>query len=249
MLVLGGCLGDGPATASEPSITVSAASSLIPVFSGLGRKFQEETGVKVTFNFGASGQLARQIEEGAPVDVFASADTRYVEQLADAGMVLSDTKATYALGRLVLIARADLPFTAEEIVDLTRADVKRVAMANPDHAPYGVAAREALQAARLWDGLQPKLILAENASQALQFVETGNVDVALVSRSLVPEDDVTWSYVPKQLHTPIAQTMAVVTGTEEEDASRRFVDYVLGSVGRTMLRGAGYSFPGEGEQE
>jgi molybdate transport system substrate-binding protein len=165
-------------------LLVSAASNLILAFEEVGARYEEETGTQVTVNFAASGQLAQQIEQGAPVDIFLSANTAYVEELAVKGWVQADSVQIYARGRLTLWTRADASLTVETVEDLLNPEVRRVAIANPEHAPYGVAAREALQTAGVWEEIQSKLVPGENVRQALQYAETGNVDAAIVPLSL-----------------------------------------------------------------
>ncbi len=243
VLVLSGCR---PTTTT---LTVSAASDLTYAFQEIAARFQAETGHRVVFNFGSSGQLAQQIELGAPVDLFASADMRYVAELAEKGLVLADTVQVYARGQLVLWTRGDSPLALERLEDLGRPEVRRFAIANPDHAPYGIAAREALQAAGLWEALQPKLVLAENVRQALQYAETGNVDAAIVALSLSlpaaagPTDPGRWVLVPSALYTPIDQALAVVKGTQHEAAARAFVAYVNSPPGQEVLRKYGFYLP------
>jgi molybdate transport system substrate-binding protein len=148
------------APAAEPiTLTVSAAADLSFAFPEIGKLWEQETGNPVLFNLGSTGQLAQQIERGAPVDLFAAANKSFVEQLDQAGLVFSDTKALYGVGRLTIWQREDSTVVVKELKDLLKPEVQRLAIANPDHAPYGVAAREALQSVGLWETLQPKLVL------------------------------------------------------------------------------------------
>jgi len=234
---------DGPQRPA--TLTVSAASDLTFAFQEIGRRFEEETGIPVRFNFGSSGQLAQQIEQGAPVDLFASANVAYIEELERQGLILPDTKQVYAQGRIILWTRTDSPLQITGIEDLARPEVERIAIANPDHAPYGVAARQALQAAGLWEVIQPKLVLGENVRQTLQYAETGNVDVAIVARSLGVEGEGRWVLIPEEMHRPIDQAMAVVRGTPHEEEARRFAAFVSGPQGRPILRRYGFTLPGE----
>lgn len=228
-----------------PPLTVSAAADLVYAFDELGRTFEQETGVPVVFNFGSTGQLAQQIEQGAPVDLFAAANVSFIDDLAQQGLVLADTVALYARGRITLWTRTDSPLRIERIEDLAQPAVQRIAIANPDHAPYGVAAREALQSAGLWDAVQPKLILGENVRQTLQYAESGDVDVAIVALSLSQEVDGQWAPVPEALHAPIDQALAVVTGTQNESAARAFAAFVASPDGRAIMRRYGFVLPGE----
>lgn len=233
--------------AADVTLTVSAAADLIPAFEELGALFTAQTGIAVIFNFGSTGQLAQQIEQGAPVDVFAAANQSYIDNLEQAGLVIPDTVALYAQGRITLWTRADSPLTFSTLDDLTQEGVNRIAIANPEHAPYGVAAREALQSAGLWETLQPKLILGENVAQTLQYAETGNVDVAIVALSLsvAAGDDGRYVLIPGELHNPLNQALAVVGSTEHEAEARRFAAFVNSEAGREVMRRYGFILPGE----
>jgi molybdate transport system substrate-binding protein len=231
-------------------LTVSAAADLTYAFQELEPLFEKQSGVPVVFNFGSTGQLTQQIEAGAPVDVFAAANFSYLEELERRGLILPDTKVFYARGRLVLWTRSDGPAGIERIEDLRGPAVRRIAIANPQHAPYGVAAREALQSAGLWDALQPKLVMGENVRQTLQYAETGNVDVALVALSLVaaaapgarpPEGR--WFLVPEGLHRPLDQALAVIRGSAHEREARAFAAFVNGAQGRQILKEHGFTRP------
>lgn len=236
--------GAGGAKESGASITVSAASDLALALDELGPLFTKETGVRVVVNLGSSGQLAQQIEQGAPVEVFFSANRGYVQELVDKGIVRQTDTAPYGLGRITLWTPADSPLQIESLSDLTDPRVKRIAIANPDHAPYGRAAREALQSAGLWEELQPKIVLAENVLQALQFADSGNVDVAFVARSLSVQGEGSWVPVPAELHDPIEQTLAVIPGSPQEEWGRRYAEFVNGPVGRPILDAYGFVLPG-----
>ncbi len=235
--------------AAPVTLTVSAASDLTVAFAEIARQFEAETGTKIVFNFGSSGQLAQQIEQGAPVDVFAAADASFVETLERQGLILPDTRRLYARGRIVLWTRADSPLALGRIEDLARPAVRRVAIANPDHAPYGIVAREALQTAGVWEATQPKLVLGENVRQALQYAETGNVDAAIVALSLVAaatpgSTTGRWTLVPQDLHRPLDQALAVIKGTTHEPQARAFADFVTGARGQAILRTYGFERPG-----
>jgi molybdate transport system substrate-binding protein len=227
------------------TLTVSAAADLTPAFQEIGQQFQDKTGVKAVFNFGSTGQLAQQIEQGAPVDVFAAANVSYVEELEKQGLIVPGTKALYARGRITLWTTADSPLDIERITDLARPEVKSIAIANPDHAPYGIAAREALQSAGIWSSVQPKLVLGDNVRQTLQYAETGNVDVAIVALSLSALSNGRWMLVPEELHRPIDQALAVVKGTRHEQEARQFAAFLVGPEGRPIMRKYGFALPGE----
>jgi molybdate transport system substrate-binding protein len=229
----------------KPSLTVSAAADLTLAFEEMGKLFEQDTGIKVTFNFGSTGQLAQQIEQGAPVDLFAAANVSFVERLEQRGLTLPDTKAIYAQGRITLWTRPDSSLRVEKVEDLTRADVKRIAIANPEHAPYGIAAREAMQSAGVWEKVSPKLVFGENIRQAHQFAESGNVDVAIISLSLSMHSPGRWTLIPAELHKPINQALAVIKGTRQEEAARKFAAFIGSDKGREVMRKYGFILPGE----
>jgi molybdate transport system substrate-binding protein len=235
-----------PAGTPEPeALVVSAASNLILAFEEMGARYEQETGGPVIFNFAASGQLAQQINQGAPVDLFVAANVAYVEDLATKGLVLPDSVQVYARGRLTLWTRADSTLSVETVEDLLKPEVRRVAIANPEHAPYGVAARQALQTAGAWEEVQPKLVLGENVRQALQFAETGDVDVAIVPLALSINSDGGWTPVPEDLHMPIDQALGVVADSPRQAQARDFAAFILGPQGREILREYGFVPAGE----
>lgn len=242
------------ASCSEPSgrgqvtLTVSAASDLRFAFEELGRAFEEETGIKVTFNFGSTGHLALQIEQGAPVDVFAAANVSFVEDLARKGLILPDSRALYARGFIVLWTRDDRGLALDGIQDLLQPGVERVSIANPVHAPYGQAAREALQSAGIWAEVQPKLVLGENVNQAFQYVQTGNADAGIIALSLaIVARGGRYTILPQELHDPIDQALGVVASAQHEGEARAFAEFVSGSVGRPLMERYGFVLRQEAE--
>ena len=242
--VSGGC-GRKEADGSSVTLVVSAAADLRQALPEVARRFTLETGVEVVFNFGSSGLLAQQIEQGAPVDVIFSANESYVDELEEKRLVRSETRAVYGRGRLVLWTRPGSDVRVQDIQDLSLSEVRRVAIANPEHAPYGLAARQALETAGLLDVVAPKLVLGENVLQALQYVESGNAEVGIVALSLVVKGGDTWVFVPESLHQPINQTCAVIAGSAHVAEATRFVQFVNGTEGRTIMRSYGFVLPGE----
>jgi molybdate transport system substrate-binding protein len=229
----------------DVTLTVSAASDLTSAFGELGPLFTETTGIGVEFNFGSTGQLAQQIIAGAPVDVFAAANVDVIDQLDDQGLILTDTRALYARGRITLWTRSGSELEITNLSQLTDPGIGRIAIANPDHAPYGVAAREAMQSAGVWDAVQDKLVLGENISDTLRLAQTGNVDVAIVALSLSIGSDGRWTLIEETLHEPIDQALAVVAATDHEPEARAFCDFVNGAQGREVMQRYGFVLPGE----
>jgi molybdate transport system substrate-binding protein len=226
-------------------IIVAAAADLAPAFEELGRAFEQAHSTKVVFSFGSSGMLAKQIENGAPMDVFASANSEYVDELDRKGLIVPGTRAIYARGRITLWTTKDSPLKIEKVEDLARPEVKRIAIANPEHAPYGTVAREALQKAGIWDKVQPRIIFGENVRQTLQYAQTGNVDVAIVALSLSLQSDGHWVLVPQELHRPLDQSLGVIKGTKQEQAACEFAAFINSTQGSEIMRKYGFSLPGE----
>lgn len=224
------------------TLTVAAAADLQPALIEVGQLFRQEAGVRVTFSFGSSGRLAAQIEQGAPYDVFASADIGIVRQLRQAGHLLADSEAVYALGRLALVASRDGIGSLE---GLSRPQVRRIALANPAHAPYGRAAEEALRSAGLWDKVQGKVVFGENVRQAFQFVQTGQAEAGLVALSLAVADGVNYVVVDDSLHQPIIQAAAVVKDTKREAPARRFVAFLRAPKAQQVFARYGFLPPEE----
>ncbi|MGQ9828280.1 MAG: molybdate ABC transporter substrate-binding protein [Roseiflexus sp.] len=233
--------------ASDKELIVAAAADLTPAFNEIGALFEEQTGTKVTFNFGSTGQLAQQIERGAPFDLFYAANKSFIEALNNQGLVISDTMAIYAQGRITLWTRPDSPLKPERIEDLRDPAYQRIAIANPEHAPYGQAAKEALERAGVWDAVQPRLVFGENVAQTLTLADTGNVNVAIVALSLSIQGNGNWTLIPAELHPdhPLLQMAAVVAGTQRESEARRFIAFVNGAEGHAIMKKYGFILPGE----
>lgn len=244
--MLAGCQTRTAAGRSDgESIIVGAAADLQFAFTEIGELFEWETGHKVVFTFGSTGTLAKQIENGAPVDVFAAANIQFVDELRAKGKILSDTQQLYALGRIVLVSNRKAGVAVRDIRDLVRSEVKKVAIANPAHAPYGAAARQSLKAAGVWDQIKSKLVYGENVRQTLQFVQTGNAEAGIVALSIVNVPEVDYVLIDDGLHQPLKQAMAVVSDTRHEAVARDFVAFVNGPKGRPVMKKYGFLLPGE----
>jgi|SRR5579863_7725968 len=238
-LLAAGCGGRANAP-GRPELNVATAANLTRVFGELGGIFERETGIHVIFSFGATAQLAQQVEHGAPFDVFAAADTEHIDELAQKGLVLPSTRAIYARGKLVLwVPDARVP--VERIEDLARAGVTHVAIANPQLAPYGRAAVETLHALHLWETVQPKIVYGQNISITTQYAATGNADAAFTALALVYDNARGRKIeVPENLHSPIDQAIAVVRSTSKPDQARKFVEFIVSAKARTVLKRYGY---------
>ncbi|MCS6993673.1 MAG: molybdate ABC transporter substrate-binding protein [Anaerolineales bacterium] len=235
------------ASASSIALTVAAASDLQFAFTELGALFEQETGHPVTFVFGSTGQLAQQIENGAPYDLFAAANLAFIERLVQKNLVLPESVQLYARGRIVLAVNQQTGIQVTRLEDLLSARIQHVAIANPEHAPYGIAAMEALQSAGLWEALQPKLVYGDNVRQALQFIQTGDAEAGIVALSVANVPEITWTLIDERLHNPLNQALAVVTTTPHRELAQKFIDFVQGPVGRPIMQKYGFILPVEAD--
>lgn len=243
VFVVAGCQSSN--TSSKKEILVAAASDLGPAFEEIGREYEQTTGTKVTFNFGSTGNLAKQIENGLPADLFAAANIEFADGLEKKGLTIPNTKALYARGRITLWTHADSKLQITKLEDLTRPEVKKVGIANPEHAPYGTAGREAMQSLGIWAQVKDKMVFAENVRMALQYADTGNTDVSVVALSLSVQNKGNWTLIPEELHKPLDQALAVIKATKNEQEARRFAAFINGPTGRPIMRKYGFILPGE----
>lgn len=244
-----GLAASGPALAQDKPPIVAAASDLKFAITDIAARFEADTGRKVLLNFGSSGNFARQIQQGAPFEVFMSADEDFVFKLADAGLT-RDRGDLYAIGRIVLYAPkgSKLKLDAElKGLQAGWGEVRKFAIANPEHAPYGRAGEEALRSLKLWDFVKPKLVLGENIAQTAQFITTRSAEIGLIAYSLAlaPELQRQGDHVllPETLHNPLRQRM-VLTKKAGETATM-FYEYLKQQPARAILKKYGFVLPGE----
>ena len=223
----------------QPELIVAAAANLTNVSSEIGERFTGMTGVRVIFTFGATADLAKQIENGAPFDVFVAADTVNVERLQRRGLLASETPQIYAHGKLVLWIPPGTRVQLQSIHDLVKPEFQRIAIAKPDLAPYGSAAVQCLRALGLWDQVSQKVVYGQNVAQTKQFVATGNAEAAFIPLALLKRDEGMYLEVEQSLHQPIQQAAGVVKGSKEI-AARQFVEFLLSDEGQKILESAGY---------
>lgn len=237
-----------PLRAEEPP-AIAAAADLKFALTEIAERFTAATGQQVKVSFGSSGNFARQIEQGAPFQLYLSADESYVMRLAEQGLTV-DTGTLYAIGRIVIFAPAGSPVRADAKLEDVRAALadgrlKRLAIANPDHAPYGRAAREVLEQAGIWEQTRPKLVLGENASQAAQFAVSGSAQAGVIpySLALAPAVATRGSYVllPAGWHRPLRQRMVLLRGAG--DTARRFRDFLQEPEARSIFERYGFVLP------
>lgn len=236
---------NSPSSSQKVTLNIAAASDLKYAFEEIAKIFEADTGNKIVFNFGSTGQLSTQIENGLPVDIFAAANKSFIQNLDKKGLIYSDTKKVYAIGRITLWTKEDAKFKITDIKDLVKPEVKKIAIANPDHAPYGIAAREALQSVGIWDAIKPKLVLAQNIRQAQQYGETGNVDVTISALSLSIIKPGKWVLIPDNLHKPLEQMLAVIKSSKNELQARKFTAFINETKGRVIMKKYGFILPSE----
>lgn len=224
-------------------LTIAAASNLTDAFAEIGPKFTSKTGIRVAFSFGATADLAKQIENGAPFDVFAAADTEHVIQLEKKGLLTPGSRAIYARGRLVMWLPPGSNLKAEHIQDITTKPFERIAIAKPDVAPYGRAAVESLQALGIWKDIEGRVIYGQNVSQTKQYVATGNAEVGFIPLALVKPGEGSYLEVGEELHQPIDQAVGIVKESAKQTPARQFVDFLLSEEGRALMSQKGYRRP------
>jgi molybdate transport system substrate-binding protein len=241
LILMAGC--GQESTSNQHEITVAAASNLTDAFAEVAKQFTAKTGIRVVYSFGSTADLAKQIENGGPFDVFAAADVEHIDSLGRKDLILSDTRAVYARGRLVLWVPEQGGVKIDRVEDVTNADIKSIAIAKPDLAPYGLAAVEALKALNVWSQIEPKVVYGTNVSMTKQYATSGNANLAFIPLALVKKGEGQYIEIDERLHQPINQALAVVKTAAKQDQARQFVDFLLGVDGRAILGQYGYSNP------
>ena len=238
----------GGARAEAP--VVAAASDLQFALGDIAEAFEAETGEAVTLTFGSSGNLARQIRQGAPYELYLAADESFVLDLHRDGFT-RDEGVVYAQGRIVIFAPHGSPLTPDGSLDglaaaLEAGRITRFAIANPDHAPYGRRAEEALRHRGLWDQIAPRLVLGENVSQAAQFAATGNAQGGIIAHSLALAPEVAqrgrFALIPQSWHAPLTQRMVLLK--DAGAVAERFYRYLQSPPAQAILRRHGFALPG-----
>lgn len=220
---------------SEPEpLRIAAASDLTEAFGALASRFEAEEKVRVVISFGSSGLLSKQISEGAPFDLFASANAKYVQDAVNAGACDAASVKTYARGRLAMMGNVS------QLAELGDAGVHRIAIANPAHAPYGRAAQQALTRLGLWEQLKARVVFTENVRQAVQLADTGNAEVALVAWSNVIDRDGGVTLIDEALYEPIEQSLTVCKRGANSDAARRFVVFLESDEAKATMNRYGF---------
>ncbi len=249
-LLVAGCL-CLPTSVGAGEVRVAAAASLYYALPELADLFQTRTGHTVKLTFGSSGNLVRQILQGAPFDVFFSANASYAQRLVSKRLTEGEGTA-YALGRLVMYVPTGsriLPSTDLSSLSARNntANIKRFAIANPEHAPYGAAARDALQTAGVWEAVKPRLVIGENAAQATQFGISGTVDAALIPLSIAQLPKISqrghYAVIADALYTPLKQVVVLLKGADS--AARELYAAVATPEAHAILARHGFGLPDE----
>ncbi|WP_216827548.1 molybdate ABC transporter substrate-binding protein [Alkalihalobacterium elongatum] len=224
-------------------LKIAAASGLTLPFTEIGQAFEQETGVKVTFSFGSTGQLADQILNGAPFDVFAAADIKFINNLAEKELIVPKSKKIHALGRIGMATLPDQEVIVETLHDLLKPEIKKIAIANPEHAPYGLAAKQSLEKAGIWEELQGKMVYGRNISDTLAYIETGNAEAGIIALSLYNEDAVNFHIIDDTMHAPVEQSIAVVRSTNQVELAHEFIEFTMGPIGKPIMENYGFIVP------
>jgi len=228
---------------NDQSLRIAAASDLQRVLPGLARRFEVTTGIATNLTFDASGRLTEQIKAGAPYDVFLSANESFPRELARARLVVPDSVRPYARGSLVLCLHRGVSAPVRGLSDLTRPEITKIAIAHPEYAPYGMAARQALERAGLWSSLEPRIVRTDTVRQALIHVQNGDTEAALVSRALAGVPEVRILEVDPALYDPLIQVLGIVAGSNWRGHAESFARFVLGQEGQAILREGGFEDP------
>jgi molybdate transport system substrate-binding protein len=233
-----------PSSARAADALVAVAANFAEVVEELAPIFERKTGHRLQATTGSTGKLYAQIISGAPFEILLSADAETPERLEDEGAGVAGTRFTYAIGRLTLWSSDPDRIKGDGRTALAAPDVRHIAIANPDLAPYGVAAREALQALGLWDELQGRIVMGQNIGQTHSMVATGNAQLGFVALSAVvgaraPTLGSRWD-VPPELITPIRQDAILLRAGRENEAARAFLDFLWSDEARTVIERSGY---------
>ncbi|HUS30623.1 MAG TPA: molybdate ABC transporter substrate-binding protein [Kofleriaceae bacterium] len=242
ILIGAACSKGQPSNAPVKEFRVAAASDLAKAFDEVGKAYTKQSGVTPQFDFGSSGLFAKQIEQGAPFSLYAAANKNFAEQVVKAGKCDAASLQLYSRGRIVLWGKNGSPARLEELAD---PKYKRIGIANPDHAPYGKAAIEALQKAGVYDQVKDRLVMAENVLAAHTYAKEGQVDVSFSALSLaIAQDSQAYLAIPPDLHTPLEQSMVVCGKGPAADAARDFAKFIVSDAGRAIMEKYGFSTTG-----
>lgn len=238
----------GVTRASAEDITIAAASDLNFAFKELIAEYEKSTDTHVKLSLGSSGNFYAQIQNGAPFDLYFSADIGYPRKLEEAGLTVPGSLYRYAVGRIVLWAGTASRLDVSKGFDILRdPSIRKIAIANPKHAPYGRAAVAAMESFKVYESVKDKLILGENISQAAQFIESGACEIGVIALSLavapaMSGKGVYWD-VPIEAYPPLEQGAVILKQSKNPEAARRFLEFLQGSQGQDIMRRYGFMLP------
>lgn len=228
---------------SGKKIRVAAAADLAKAFDEVGKEFTARTGIVAEINFGSSGLLAKQIEQGAPYALFAAANKQFTRQVIEAGRCDPASAQLYARGRIV-VWTANGRVAPATLADLARPELERIAIANPEHAPYGVAAKQALQRAGVWPAIEDRIIFGENVLATMLYAKEGNADAAIVALSLAKvTEGGTLLEIDPALHEPLDQQLVVCGSGPEAESARQLAAFIASPDGRAIMTRYGFLLP------
>ena len=227
-------------TARKSTTSVAAASDLKPALDKIKARYEGVTGQKIEVTYGSSGLLARQVEQGAPIDIFISAATNYIDELENKKLLRARDRTTLAYGRLALVFGAGTK--GKTMADLDDKNIERIAIANPQHAPYGVAAKDALTNLKLWPRVENKIVYGDSVAQAYQYLDSGDVDAAIIALSYAIDNDLKYKIIDDGLHRPLAITAAIVN-RDNEGGVGPFLSYLNSDEARQVMLDYGYEVP------
>jgi molybdate transport system substrate-binding protein len=246
LLIAVSLVGGRAGVAAAQKLNIAAASDLESVFPAVVARFQQQTGRTVDVTFGSSGNFFSQLQNGAPFDVFFSADIDYPRQLEAARLTEPGTVYEYATGKIILWAAKSAPLDVARGLQLLLAPgVRHIAIANPEHAPYGRAAVAALRHEGLYENVRAKLVLGENISQAAQFVQSGNAEAGILALSLALapalRDSGTYYVIPPSFYPPIRQAAVVLKSSRNKDLARQFLAFLKTPDIRGLMETSGFA--------
>jgi molybdate transport system substrate-binding protein len=252
LFLLSALLVSRPAPAQE--IRAAAAADLKFALDELGSHYEKQTGTKIDVSYGSSGNFLAQIENGAPFDVFFSADIEYPRKLEAAGLIEPGTLYEYALGRIVIWMPSDTRIELAKVgwKALLDPGIQKISIGNPEHAPYGRAAVAALRSAGIYEQVRAKLVYGENIAQAAQFVASGNAQAGILALSLAisppMREGKRWE-IPANMYPPIEQAVVILKSTKDKEAARGFLTFLKSGEARKILESYGFSVPLPGKRD
>lgn len=250
MAVVVGCIASvlQPAFAVGEDITVAAASDLNFAFKELVAEYEKMTGNHIKLSLGSSGNFYSQIQNGAPFDLYFSADIGYPRKLEEAGLTVPGSLYRYAVGRIVIWTGHESQINVAKGIDALReSKIKKIAIANPKHAPYGRAAVAAMEHFKVYEQVKDKLVMGENISQAAQFVESGACEIGVIAMSLAMAPAMktrgTYWEIPAEAHSPLEQGGVIMRSSQRQETAKQFLAFIKGAQGQEIMTRYGFTLP------